>query len=196
MLKFMIRKSIKNMAALDMEEQILNLGSFISVVSVFLPWVGGEWLGGETVTYSGFKFYTGYLGITIFLLQAFVLLLFVVPISGGPQLLRKSKKDIVRLIITCQATILSIAALSVITRATLEFTRMQIRFGFYLTIIGCLVSSLYSYLRFQDHRKKDVREMFHYPDTKDNNIKNESVEIMNHPPQSEPEKHSIHSQSI
>ena len=65
---------------LELEEKILNAGAVVAIVGVFLPWIGGEQLGGSTVSYSGFGFYTTIIGVSVFALQLFVLLITLIPL--------------------------------------------------------------------------------------------------------------------
>jgi len=160
----MSRNLTRAVASMDLEEQILTIGSMVAAIAVFLPWIGGEWLGGDTVAYNGFGFYTGLLGVVIFLLHGFVLLTTILPMTGGPSLVQKSSIDGMRYFATSQATILTLAALTVIANATLDFTRMEMRFGIYLSLIGSLVATLYAYLRYQEKKKRDVQNLFHQND--------------------------------
>jgi hypothetical protein len=160
----MANSLIRKISSLELEEQILNAGALIALIGVFFPWVGGEWLGGEAVTYAGFSFYTGFMGIAVFLLELFVLLITVIPLTGGPVLVRKGSKDTVRFLVTAQATILILASLSVLTKTTLEFARMELRFGIYISLIGSLVALLYSFLRYQEKKRKEVHNLFHHSD--------------------------------
>jgi hypothetical protein len=160
----MARSLFHKIASLDLEEKILNAGVLVALIGVFFPWVGGEWLGGESVTYQGFRFYTGFLGIAVFGLELFVLLITLIPLTGGPALVRKQNKNAVRLLATAESTILILASLSVLTKTTLEFARMELRFGIYISLIGSLVALLYSFLRYQDQKRKEVHELFHHPE--------------------------------
>lgn len=65
----MASRIAKAFTALELEERILHAGSIIAIIGVFLPWVSGEWLGGDAVTYTGLQFYTSFLGIAILLLR-------------------------------------------------------------------------------------------------------------------------------
>lgn len=73
---------VRTLKALELEERLLNAGALIALLSVFLPWIGGDWLGGDSVSYSGFGFYTGFLGWAVFLLHLFLVLLTLVPLLG------------------------------------------------------------------------------------------------------------------
>lgn len=198
----MAKQFIRKISDLELEEQILNLGALVALIGVFFPWVGGEWLGGETVAYPGFRFYTSFLGITVFFLELFVILITLIPLTGGPVLIRKRNKDIVRLLATAQATILILASLSVLTKTTLEFARMELRFGIYISLIGSLVALLYSFLRFQEQRRKDVQNLFHHPEEattmqSQSQQPQSSVQtsIPSNPPPpepTEPEEHRLH----
>ena len=68
-----------NILKLELEEQILNGGALIGLIGVFLPWLSGEWLGGDAITYSGFGFYTSFLGFAVFFLLLFILGITVIP---------------------------------------------------------------------------------------------------------------------
>lgn len=183
---------LRKLTGLDLEEKILNIGSIAAFLGVFMPWAGGEWLGGDSVTYSGFGFYTAYLGIAIFVIHLGILALTISPASGGPALIRKERKDLVRLIAAGQATVLALAALTVIVQTTLDFTRMEIRFGIYVTLIGSMVCTLYAFLCFQERKKREVEQIFHYPAPSASEQPAAPGGIQSHvPPQppSEPEDH-------
>lgn len=160
----MVNRMNRLWTGLDLEERIINGAAILSMLAVFFPWLSGEWLGGDTVTYSGFGFYTSFVGFAIFILLLALVLVTLVPLLGGPILLKKKHKEIVRLCIASQATILSIAALSVLMKVTYEFSRIEIRFGMYITLIGCIVATIYTFLRWQEERMALSHDLFHHPE--------------------------------
>ena len=149
---------------LDLEERILNAGALVAALSVFLPWISGEWLGGTAVTYSGFSFYTSFLGLAIFLLNIFIILLTLVPLIGGPVIVRKRYREMLRLIICAETSVLILAALSVLTKVTFDFAHMEVRFGIYFCLVGNLVALFEAFLRFLEQRRAAVHELFHHPE--------------------------------
>lgn len=155
---------LRGLLALDLGEQILNAGAAVSVLSVAFPWIGGDWLGGDTVSYTGFGFYTAFIGIAVFLLNAAILLITLIPLSGGPVLIRKRYRDTVRLSLSAASCLLVLAALSVLMRVTLEFTRMDVRFGIYMCLIGSIVAVFESFIRFVEQWKTLTEEPKHDPD--------------------------------
>lgn len=185
----MASSAFRKLMALDLEEKILNLGSAISFVCIFFPWVSGEWLGGKNVTYSGLGFFTSFIGLSILLLQAYVLLITLVPVTGGPIIIKRQNKHGVRLFVTLLASVLTVAAWSVLTKFTFEF-RLQISFGLYGTLIGSLVATLYAFLLFQEHRRGVVKEFFHHGDGKQHK---EPQPGSPPPPANEPEDHRMYS---
>jgi hypothetical protein len=154
------RNIVGRILALELEEKILNGAALLAFICVFLPWVGGEWLGGKTVTFNGLGFFTSFIGLTILLIMTFILLITVIPMTGGPTLVKRKHKDFVRLLSSLLATILTIAIWSVLTKFTFEFSRLQIHMGLYGTLIGSIVCSLYSFLKIQDSRKSEVKDIF------------------------------------
>ncbi len=189
---------LKNMAKLELEEKILNLALLMSIVGIFFPWMSGEWLGGDRIQFTGFQFYTVFLGFGIFFLQVFTLSITLVPLAGGRSFLKKRYKDVIRLCTTAQATVLCLAALSVLTKITFEFSRVEVRFGLYITLIGSMVSTLYTFLRYQEQNRHQIEELFHYPETEE--FFEETQMPPNYvpppppppPPASEPEEHRLH----
>lgn len=157
-------RMLRNLQSLELEERILNAGAVVAAVSVFLPWMSGEWLGGDTLTFSGFGFYTSFLGFTIFLLNAFLLALTLVPLAGGPILIKKRHRELIRLLLSAEASLLVLACLSVLTKVTFEFSRMEVRFGIYFCLVGNLVTLFEAFLRFLEQRKTSVQELFHHPE--------------------------------
>lgn len=151
----------KKISRLSLEEKVLNGACLASVVFLFFPWVGGEWLGGQIVRYNGLGFFTSFIGVCIMLLHVFTILVTLVPLSGGPALLHKDSKHIVRFVANLLACVLCVAAWSVLTKFTFEFSRLQIHFGMYVTLIGSVVALLYSFLLHMDAKRKDVHDLFH-----------------------------------
>lgn len=161
----MSNRIIQSIKALDLEEKVLNGSACLAIVGTFLPWFSGEWLGAEaSSTFSGFGFFTSFLGLCVFLLLITTVCIVLVPALGGPVIVKKRHRDAVRLILSSQAAVLTLAALSVLTRITFEFSRMEIRFGIYLTLIGSLIAALYSFLRLQEYRRLHERGFFRHPE--------------------------------
>ena len=109
---------VRNILKLELEEQILNGGALIGLIGVFLPWLSGEWLGGDAITYSGFGFYTSFLGFAVFFLLLFILGITVIPLAGGPVLIKRRYREFVRFAVALEATLLVLASLSVLTKVT------------------------------------------------------------------------------
>jgi len=154
------RNIIKKILSLELEEKILNGATLIAFVCVFMPWVGGEWLGGKTVTFNGLGFFTSFIGLFILLVLSFILLITIIPITGGPKVIRPEYKNSVRLLLAVLATLFTVAIWSVLTKFTFEFSRLQIHFGLYGTLIGSLVASLYSFILIQEDKKNTVNRLF------------------------------------
>lgn len=152
------------LSALDIEERVLNVASFLALISVLLPWISGEWLGGDPVSYNGFSFYTAFLGIIIFLIHGFIIAMTAVPLLGGPVIIRKNRKETLRLYLASQTFVLALASLSVLTKVTYEFSRIEIRFGMYLTLVCSIVCTLYAFLKWQEHRSTENQDLFRHPE--------------------------------
>lgn len=178
---------LKRLKLLDLEEQILNSAALLVIIGIFLPWTGGHMLGSDSITHSGFGFYTSFLGIAVFLLNLFIILMTAIPLTGGPILVRKRHKEHVRLFCGIQSAVLILAALSVLTKVSFEFSRMEIRFGIYVSLVGSLIVSLYAFLRLQEQRKTNVHELFHHPEEEFF-----SPPSVPPPAPSEPEEHHLH----
>jgi|TARA_Y100000310_G_scaffold248856_1_gene254836 hypothetical protein len=171
--------------ALDLEEKILNGASLAAFLSVFFPWVGGEWLGGDVITYSGLGFFTSFIGLTVLLLHLYILLITFVPVTGGPPIVQRRNRDIVRLLAALLASILTIAIWTVLTKFTFEFSRLQVHFGLYGTLGGSLVCLLYAFLRYQESKHSVVKELFSHEE--DQSHAKKPI-----PPSMEPEEHRTH----
>ncbi len=152
------------LSALDLEERILNAGSLLALVGVILPWISGQWGGQDEQTFSGLGFFTSFIGLAVVLLHAAAIAILAVPLCGGSRLVAQNRQHIVRFFLSLIASVLILAALSVLTKVTLEFPRMGLRFGVYVSLIGSLVSTLYTYLLYREQRRHEVRELFHHPE--------------------------------
>lgn len=165
MLPAMSSRLLRSLQGLELEERILNIGTLMGAVGVALPWISGDWQGGDQLTYTGFGFFTSLNGVVIFLLHFAVLLLTIIPLFGGPVIIRRKRlREIVRLCLTTQAVVLTLAALSVLLRVTIEFTRMEVRFGIYVCLVGGLIGLFESIVRFVEYKKAHEQETFHHPE--------------------------------
>lgn len=153
----MQKSFLQKLLDLPLEEKILNSATVVGATSVLFPWIGGEWLGGTTVVYSGLGFFTSFMGMTILAVLVYVLLITVVPLAGGPRLIRSTLKPATRLFSGVLASVLTVSVWSVHTKFTFEFSRMQIYFGLYSTLIACLIVTLYAFLLLGDTRRNPQR---------------------------------------
>lgn len=177
------RNIARRILALELEEKILNGAALAAFVCIFMPWVGGEWLGGKTVTFNGLGFFTSFIGLFILLLLTFIILITLIPITGGPMLVKAKHKDSARLLAAVIATLLTVAIWSVLTKFTFEFSRLQIHFGLYGTLIGSLITSLYSFIKIQEGKKIEVNKLFSHEDEVQQTIQYQA------PEQGNPEDH-------
>ena len=197
-LRPMFATLIRKLRSLELEEQILNIGALIALIGVFMPWSGGLMLGSDPVTHSGFGFYTSFIGIAVFVINAFILAVTLVPMAGGPIIIRKRHKDMVRFTASGHSIALVLAAITVLMRVSFEFSRMEIRFGIYVSLIGSIVATLYAFLRVQENRKEQVREIFHHPEIEEDPTPTSAPNLFTRPPAApppaeNPEEHKIHS---
>ncbi len=186
------------LSSLDLEERILHIGSFVAVVGVLFPWMSGEWLGGDQMTYSGLGFFTAPFGLLVLMLHLSLLGFTFLPLLGGPVLVRRPMLPVVRLLLGSQALILTLGTLAVLTNVTFEFSRMEVRFGIYLSLIGSLVTALYAFLEWQQQRKRNVQELFHHPEQQTPVERDVWKPVGNAvpppPPPLAPEDHHLHGQ--
>ncbi len=150
--------------ALDLEERILNGATLGALAFLFFPWLSGQFLGGDPVSYSGLQFYVSYIGGAILVLHVVVLLITFLPILGGPSIVKRPVKAVARLWLTAQAAVLTLASLSVLTRVTYEFRGLGVRYGIYFSLVCGLVATLYAFLRWQEEHRKEVTDLFHHPE--------------------------------
>lgn len=142
----------------------MNIAIIVALFASFLPWLSGNWLGGDAVSYNSFGFYTSYIGIAVFIMMLASLLITLVPLFGGPIILKRQQKEIVRLFLALLTTVLLLAALSVLMQVTYEFARMEIRFGIYIEIIASIVVLIYTFMRWQEFRHAGNPDQFHHPE--------------------------------
>jgi hypothetical protein len=152
------------LANLDLEDRILAAASLFAFVSVFLPWMSGQWLSEEAVSYSGIHFFTSYIGMTVALCMLAVFVMTIVPAAGGQLPLKRRQRETLRSSLAILAAVLTLAALSVLINVTYDYTRMDIRFGIYATFAGSIVSAFYAFWKLQEFRKSEPHEVFHHPE--------------------------------
>lgn len=175
----MYEKFLRLVRSMELEEKVLHVGILICLLAVPVPWIGGQWYG-TAEQWSGFGFHTGFIGHGVFFLQLYLLAITVSPLFGGPIIVRKARRSVVRLLVSGLCTILLVAAFTVLLRLTSEVSGAEIRFGIYLAIVGSAISTLYAFLRYQEELRLQAQALFHHPD--------ESATIMPKKPDPSPEE--------
>lgn len=150
---------------LDLEDRILATSSFTAFLFVFFPWISGQQGGSEKiVSYSGFEYFTGYIGMTVAICTCFVFLSTTLPAMGSTFPIKNRKREYVRVALGAIAVLLTLAALSVLINATYEYSRLNIRFGIYGTFAGSIVCAFYACWKLQEFIKNEPQEVFHHPE--------------------------------
>ncbi|OGJ53971.1 hypothetical protein A3D11_04430 [Candidatus Peribacteria bacterium RIFCSPHIGHO2_02_FULL_49_16] len=185
---------LRNIRNLDIGERMLNSAALVSIIGIFLPWISGQWLGGESIRYSGLHFYTSSIGWSVFVLNTFIFSITAVPlIKNGAW--RLQKKDLIRLLCALQSSILLLAALSILTKFTFEFSRLDVRFGIYVALFGSLFVTFESFCKWKEQPawtiplpKEPVQD-----GKKIDNPRKYDVSALPPPPPPPVEEHRIHS---
>ena len=159
----MFEKLVRIYRGMELEEKVLHTGVTISLIGLFIPWLGGQW-SGITQQWNGFGFYTGFIGHGLLLCQLFIIAMTMSPLFGGPVFVRKASRHFVRFVLSAMNTILLLACFSILLRLTSEVSGAEIRFGIYIAIIGSVLTTLYAFLKFDEQRKNEVHQLFHHPD--------------------------------
>lgn len=159
----MLERILRVIRAMEIEEKILHAGVLVCIFGLFLPWIGGQWYG-NAQQWNGFGFYTGYIGQAVLLMQLYILIVTISPILGGPIIVRKALRNSVRLGVSSVCFVLLLASFTILLRLTSEVSGAEIRFGIYVVIIGSALTTLYAFLKYQEQRKNEVRQLFHHPD--------------------------------
>lgn len=161
-MQFRFKQLLNN---LDLEDRILATSSFVAFLSVFFPWLSGQQGGSEeSISFSGFEYFTGYIGTTVSLCTLTVFLLTILPAAGVQFPLKSRTRENLRVLLGVLAIILTLSSLSVLISATYEFSRLNIRFGIYSTFAGSVVCAFYAFWKQQEFIKHEPQEVFHHPE--------------------------------
>jgi len=159
----MLEKLSRGVKSMEMEDQILHIGVVVCALGILLPWFT-EQPYSTTNTWSGFRYYTAYLGTAVFLMQLIILLTTALPMVGGPVFVRKSSRNYFRLVLSSLSLVLLGSSFTVLLQVTNNVSGTDIRFGLIVSIIGGAVAALYSLLKYQQQLKTQTQELFHHPE--------------------------------
>lgn len=159
----MFEKVTRVLHGMELEEKVLHTGVFLCVLGLFAPWVGGQFAG-EAQQWNGFGFYTGFIGHFILIAECFIVAMTLSPLLGGPIFVRKPLRNFVRLLLCLILGILLLGCFTILLRLTSQISGLEIRFGIYLSILGSALATLYAFLKYDEQRKNEVRQLFHHPD--------------------------------
>lgn len=158
-----MNRIVRMIRALELEEKVLHTGIVVSMIGLFFPWIGGQWFG-TAEQWNGFGFHTGYIGHFVFLMLLYSFSITASPLLGGPVVLRKSRRNSVRLLLGIVSTSLLVSAFTILFRLTSEVSGAQVRFGIYIAILGSAIAMLYSFLQYQEEQRQNSQSIFHHPD--------------------------------
>ncbi len=163
LLPVMYEKFLRIFRAMELEEKILHTGVILCILGLFFPWLGGQWYG-NAEQWTSFGFYTGLIGHTVLLLELFIVAITLSPILGGPIIIRKASRNLVRFFLSCVVSILLLESFTILFRLTSQVSGAEIRFGIYVSIVGSLLATLYAFLKYDEQRNSEVKQLFHHPD--------------------------------
>lgn len=131
MINPMYEKLLRILRSMELEEKVLHIGAILCLTSLLMPWLGGQWYG-TTQQWNGFGFHTGYIGHVVLLIQSWIIAMTVSPMLGGPILVRKSRRNNTRFLLSGLSTCLLVAAFTVLLRLTFFFYVSDISLFFYI----------------------------------------------------------------
>lgn len=159
----MFERILRILKALELEEKVLHTGVALSLIALFIPWLGAE-RAGTIVQWNGFGSYTGFIGHALLLIDLFILAVTLTPLLGGPVVIKKAHRHSVRLLLTGITTILLIGCFTILLRLPSQIPGAEIRFGIYTAIVGSALSTLYAFLLRQEELKIQAQAIFQHPD--------------------------------
>ncbi len=160
----MILNRIKHMFfRLSPEEKVVGLGILLTFVGLFLPWYSVVFAFDKTsVSQSGFAGDLGVIGFIIFLM----VIIAVLVLTGEYLHFRLPQfgynKEQILFFLMGESAFLTLIAIAVYTKRSLEFTNAEIRFGIYMSLIGACLATFAAYAQMQKLKKKDVEAFFEH----------------------------------
>lgn len=129
----------------SLEEKIIQISLLTSLISCFLPWLTNKSNIYDDATFTALGFNTSYIGYAIILLLSVNIALVLVPTIANKHVISVQHRQYVRFHASLITTILILAILSIYTKMTSESALISIRYGVYITLIGSLISNVYTW---------------------------------------------------
>lgn len=159
-----MNRLFRSVRSMELEDRIFHSGLLIAASSVFFPWLTGGITRETSLWENGFSFRTGLIGHAALLLVIFLFLVTFSPALGGPVIVRRSARGLVRLSCASALTLLLAAAFTVVARTTFEIPGTDIRYGLYLATMASALSTFYAALSVREQLLQGARQPFRHPD--------------------------------
>lgn len=148
---------------LSPEEKVVGLGILITLIGLFLPWYSVVFAFDKTsASQSGFSGDLGVIGFIVFLM----LIIAALVLTGEYLYFRLPQfgysKEQILFFLMGEGAFLTLIAIAVYTKRSLEFTNAEIRFGIYMSLIGACLATFAAYAQMQKLKKKDVEAFFEH----------------------------------
>lgn len=155
---------------LTLHQKLVGLGSILSIMGVFLPWMSYE-----NKSFSGVQDMTYLIGYIILVLSCILFVFFLLRVSGKRLPRLPFKEHTFSMVCGLQIIILSVVAFSIYNKLFLFTATSEIQFGISITIIGGVFIILGSYFSWLQERKENVRKTFIHMPEEDNRNELEKI---------------------
>ena len=167
---------------LSPEEKVIGIGSLLVLVGSFLPWYSIVFnFDKKPVTYSGLSGDLGVIGFVVFILVLFALLVLIGEHIGFRMPQFGYRKDQILLFLMGEGAFLLLLILAVYTKQSFGLTNADIRFGFYISLIGAIFGTFSAFAESQKLKKQEVEELFDHG-SGSVYLEEEEVEVDEEPP--------------
>lgn len=156
-----LRRIKHTLLRLTAEEKVIGIGSLAMIAGTFMPWYSVVMnFDKKSLTETGFSGDLGVIGFVVFLMSLISLLVLVAENMHLPLPQFGYKREQILFFFLGEAFFLTLLAMAIYTKRSLDFTEAGLRLGIYFVILGSFFGALSSFALIQKKKKKDVQEFF------------------------------------
>ena len=172
-----LRRIKHTLLRLTAEEKVIGIGSLAMLIGTFMPWYSVIMnFDNKSLSETGFSGDLGVVGFVIFIMSLISILVLVAENMHLPLPNFGYKREQILFFFLGEGFFLTLLAMAIYTKRSLEFTEAGLRFGVYLVLLGAFFGTLSAFALIQKKKKKEVQEFFSHEQDISSDDKDEVID--------------------
>jgi hypothetical protein len=156
-----LRRIKHTLLRLTAEEKVIGIGSLIMLLGTFMPWYSVVMsFDKKNLTETGFSGDLGVIGFVVFIMALISVLILIGENMHLPLPKFGYKREQIMFFFLGESFFITLLAMAIYTKRSLDFTEAGLRFGSYIVLLGAFFGAVSAFALIQKTKRTEVKEFF------------------------------------